>query len=54
MKSQTAAIFQQLEDDLLLYPNITQEMVEQAYCSCRRSGFRFQVRCRVLLLAIAT
>lgn len=27
--------------------NISLEMVEQAYCSCRRSGFRFQVRCAV-------
>ena len=37
------AIFQGLEADFSSFPSISREMVEQAYCSCRRAGFRFQV-----------
>lgn len=38
-------MFQQIPLDFAPYAesNITIEMVEQAYCACRRSGFRFQV-----------
>lgn len=38
-------MFEQITLDFEPYTNsnITLEMVEQAYCSCRRSGFRFQV-----------
>lgn len=42
--SEKEAIFQALEANFEAFPAITREMVEQPYCSCRRAGFRFQVR----------
>lgn len=37
---------------MLRLHNISLEMVEQAYCSCRRTGFRFQVTVHVDILVI--
>ena len=51
VKAETAAMFEQITMDFAPFTktNISLEMVEQAYCACRRSGFRFQVPLSALL-----
>lgn len=43
--AEVKAMFEQIDIDFTPFRrhNISLEMVEQVYCSCRRTGFRFQV-----------